>query len=236
MRCIPRCWYRVCPCRNCRPRSRHIPATRGAAPCARRTRRARARCDGSAPRAAVPARSRRSRGILRAAYRRRGTRCCARACPIPLNKMSADYVMDRGGLTKQDGGAKGPPPSSRRLTIPQIYFGGSAPGCASSMGNVVAPEELAGAGSDAGGLAASGVAVALLELAMAFGARPLAVLARMARSKRLAASTLVVTRRAMMSEAGALWPYSPLFDLLSMLRMLPSSATPANRPRLREYE
>src|SRR6185503_2296864 len=78
-------------------------------------------------------------------------------------------------------------------------------------------------------------AVLLAVAGAVAGARP-AVLERMARSKRPAASASVVILPAMMSAAGAVCPYSPLFDLLSMLRMLPSSATPANNPRLREYE
>ena len=40
----------------------------------------------------------------------------------------------------------------------------------------------------------------------------------------------------MMSVAGAVLPYSLVLDLVSMAMTLPSSETPANRPRLREYE
>src|SRR5436190_620369 len=96
----------------------------------------------------------------------------------------------------------------RQMRIPppircRDYFGGSAPGCASSIGKVVAPAGVAvpfvvGAGA---GAPASGATFALLGPEPATVERP--VLFRMARSKRLADSASVLTRRAMMSAAGA---------------------------------
>ena len=80
-------------------------------------------------------------------------------------------------------------------------MGGSVPGWVSSIGNAVAPAGAAGSWAGAGVVPASGEGVALLALGGAL-VRP-AVLARMARSKRFAASTSVVILPAMMSVAGA---------------------------------
>ena len=99
------------------------------------------------------------------------------------------------------------------------------------MGKVVAAEGVASAVVET---AVSGAVVAAL---CAAGAGCTAdVPARMARSKRRAASASVVMCPAMISAAGAFLPYSLLLDLVSMAITLPSTETPANNPRLREYE
>src|SRR5436189_1572856 len=98
------------------------------------------------------------------------------------------------------------------------YLGGSVPGAASSMGKVVAAEGVASAVVET---AVSGAVVAAL---CAAGAGCTAdVPARMARSKRRAASASVVMCPAMISAAGAFLPYSLLLDLISIAITLPST-------------
>src|SRR6187402_1630087 len=106
--------------------------------------------------------------------------------------MSVDYVMECNDRQNKTAAT----PGSRRRCVGSLtsswqgsHFGGSVPGCASSIGKVVVPDDGAAGGSVPCGLAASGAVVALLELAMEFGVWLLAVLARTARSKRLTAST-----------------------------------------------
>jgi len=84
-----------------------------------------------------------------------------------------------------------------------LFLGGSEPGAESSSGNVVPPGcgEAAGAVL-AGSLTGDAIAFDVLPLAIQTPAEGVSI----ARSKRFTASAFEVTRRAMMSDAEAVWP------------------------------